>query len=151
MRKKDQRMFARVLIVALALICAFAVWTQHVSGEVSDLGLAGKPLYRIESNAVKISEAPVSLTSFDILSVDLDTHAINAQDSITADLVMPILPLEIDSVLLTDGWHFIRGYAEVAYNETGEPYLRVAFNATDLRVLDGTVGLCLILFTRVDK
>ena len=58
-----------------------------------------------------------------------------------ADLTLPKLPRDLSDVMLFDGWHILHG----RWEQTGENTLRIRFRQVDLRLLDGTVGIYLVL------
>ena len=87
---------------------------------------------------LRLSDAPMDLYMAACLRVDVVSMDV---DGAWADLTLPYVPPSIAYVLLFDGWHLIHG----AWEQTGEPTLRVRFRADELAALDGTVGVYLVI------
>ena len=121
-----------ILLALLILIAVSAVIIVHnAHAEALPPALSGDLL---------ISDAPVNLYAVAILRVDVDPSQWDDQ-GIWADLTLPYVPPSIAAVILFDGWHMIHG----VWEQTGESTLRLRFLPSDLQLLDGTVGVYLII------
>ena len=124
------------LVIALACVLAFARVDKAEAGT----------LYTIVSDAIKESDIPISYSLFGLSRVDLDVSAFQTLDEVSADLCISVIPEEgWSDVFLYDGQHMTHARAEIVYTDPYSPKLRVTFKVDDLRELDKTTGLYLII------
>ena len=135
--------FLAVLIGLMAALLLLAVSNYGAYAENAQVApspaIAG--MYEIESEAMRISEAPVRATILDLCMVDIDNGRITGE-TLTARIKFPFIPEEgVEGILLYDGYHF--AWAE--WKKDGEDALFVSFRVEDLSHFDGTVGLYLVM------
>ena len=120
------------LLIILALVAV--VWMHNAKADA----LPPDPPALVLAGDLRLSDAPMDLYMAACLRVDVVSMDV---DGAWADLTLPYVPPSIAYVLLFDGWHLIHG----AWEQTGEPTLRVRFRADELAALDGTVGVYLVI------
>lgn len=113
-------------------------WAQSESFVPS---IEAKDLYKIESEYMKLSDFPKKLVLYDILMIDLDRENMKDVDEITADIYLPLIPENLDDVILFDGWHV----AHFSFERISDICMRVTAKTEDLALFDGTVGLYLFV------
>ena len=132
---KKLKIFCAMLLILLALFSCLAVKAESVPSPTI------RSLYRVESDVMRLSDAPLRITILDIAVVDIDGQAIQGMKEITARVQFPVLPDEgIEGVVLFDGYHL----AQSTYTRDGD-WLVISFDPESLRPFDGTVGLFLVL------
>ena len=131
------KLIAVIVIILAALVCFLFLPQAHAEQSHSI-----ESLYRIESEAMRLSEAPVRVTIIDLAVVDIDADALRTGSEIVATVYFPLVPDDcIEGVVLFDGWHL----ASAQWQRTAEKALMITFRVSDLAQFDGTVGLYLIL------
>ena len=138
----------KLLAVAVILVIAAAVLLILPAARAESVPSATvQGLYKIESDGMRLSRAPVRAAMLDICTVDIDGEALAAAGQITAKITFPFLPEEgLEGVLLFDGWHLAAGH----FIRAGDHALIVTFRAEDLLSFDGTVGIYLIVIGAAD-
>ena len=133
------RLAAVALILLIAAACLLILPAARAEAAPS---ATVQGLYKIESDGMRLSRAPVRAAILDICTVDIDGEALAAAGQITAKITFPFLPEEgLEGVLLFDGWHLAAGH----FIRAGEHAVIVTFRAEDLKAFDGTVGIYLIV------
>lgn len=98
-------------------------------------------LYRIESEQMRISSFPNNYVLYSILVIDIDADAVQKTGCVEGDLYLPIVPDNLNDIVLFDGWHV----AHFDFEQTGEYCLHIKVLAEDIANFDGTVGLFLFV------
>lgn len=127
----------------LKKILCFVLLLLFVAG--SSLAEAPSPsidkLYKIESDYMKISKFPCNLVLFDIVMVDIDLSMLTQDDYVTATLYLPLVPENLDDIILFDGYHV----AHFSFERINEGCVRIASKVKDIAMFDGSVGLYLFV------
>ncbi len=90
------------------------------------------------NGCMELTGAKAEIRIVECLRVDLVRME---TDGAWACLTLPKIPDCIRDILLYDGWHLLHG----AYERTGENTLSLHFMLNELKTLDGTVGLYLLI------
>ena len=77
------KIFCAMLLVMLALFSCLAVKAESVPSPTI------RSLYRVESDVMRLSDAPLRITILDIAVVDIDGQAIQGMKEITARVQFP--------------------------------------------------------------
>ena len=133
----------KLLAVAVILVIAAACLLILPAARAEAVPSATvQGLYRIESDGMRLSDAPVRVTIIDLAVVDIDSEVLNTAGQIVAKVYFPFVPEDgIEGIVMFDGWHLASGQ----FIHAGENAVIVTFKVDDLREFDGTVGLYLIL------
>ncbi len=138
---------ATVLQLVIAFLIVSAVFVPRGMAE-SVLGSSENisspsigTLYRIDSEHMCISDFPNRLVLYDVLMIDVDVDAINQNEEIEADLYLPLIPVNLNDIILFDGWHV----AHFQFEQINEYCIHIKTRAENLAGFDGTVGLFLFV------
>ena len=132
------------LAVLIGLMCALLLLACSNYGAYAENAPSPtvRNLYKVESDGMRISEAPLRMVILDIVTVDIDARKLNETGVVAAKVTFPFIPDEgIAGIVLFDGYHLAHG----GWERTGENALTVTFKLEDVCCFDGTVGLYLIL------
>lgn len=138
---------ATVLQLAVAFQIVFGVFMPRGAAE-SVLGSSEnipspsvKTFYRIDSEHMHLSDFPNTLVLYDLLMIDIDVDALNREEEIEADLYLPLIPDNLNDIVLFDGWHV----AHFRFERINEYCVHIKTRAENLVGFDGTVGLFLFV------
>lgn len=139
----------KLLAVAVILVIAAACLLILPAARAEAVPSATvQGLYRIESDGMRLSDAPVRVTIIDLAVVDIDSEVLNTAGQIVAKVYFPFVPEDgIEGIVMFDGWHLASGQ----FIHAGENAVIVTFKVDDLREFDGTVGLYLILVGHTEQ
>lgn len=131
---------AVTLLFALAQLIVITVFAPRGAAEnIPSPSL--KILYKIESEYIHLSEFPNNFILYDVIVIDIDAERMREVDVVTADLYLPLVPEELNDIILFDGYHA----AHFAFERISETCLRIHAKSEDLACFDGTVGLYLFV------
>ena len=128
---------ATAIQLATAQLISCAVLIPQSAQAESVPSPSAKDLYRIESDYMRLSDFPNNLVLFDVLMIDIDTDAVQASSVIEADLYLPIVPENLNDIVLFDGWHVVH----FSFDRIGEYCIRIRTSGENLAGFDGSVGL----------
>ena len=98
-------------------------------------------LYRIDSEYLRLSEFPNRWVLYDVLMIDIDAEKLQTVSEITANLYLPLVPEDLNDIVLFDGWHV----AHFTFERVDEGCIRIKLQTRYLAGFDGTVGLYLFV------
>lgn len=134
---------AVILVIAAAVLLILPAAKAEAAPSATVQGL-----YKIESDGMRLSDAPVRVTIIDLAVVDIDSEVLAQAGQIVAKVYFPYVPDDgIEGIVMFDGWHLASGQ----FIRAGENAVIVTFKADDLREFDGTVGLYLILVGHTEQ
>ena len=90
---------------------------------------------------MKLSDFPNKLVLYDVVMIDIDAERAKEADEITATLYPPLIPENLDDIILFDGYHV----AHFKFERVSETCVRIKLNTLDIVGFDGTVGLYLFV------
>lgn len=145
MRIDKDKAYTYFLAALIGILCALLVLACSGYGYVAARGEESprmEALYKMESEAMRLSEAPIRASILDLAMVDIDPKALEKDAYILAKVWFPAGVDDcIEGVVLFDGWHL----ASAQWQKTADNALIITFRAADLKQFDGTVGLYLVL------
>ena len=130
---------ATILQFVIALIFAVGYFTPAQGENIPSPSI--KDMYRIESEYMKLSDFPNKLVLYDVVMIDIDAERAKEADEITATLYLPLIPENLDDIILFDGYHV----AHFKFERVNEGCVRIFAKGEDIAVFDGTVGLYLFV------
>ncbi len=144
---RSDKAFTYVLAVLIGIMAAL-VWLAADGARAEAVPSPDtSSLYKLESDAMRMSIFPPNMTILDVAMVDIDPEKVTQQDYITALVSFPYMPREgIEGVALFDGYHLAQSW----WARDGDA-LRLTFFCADLRKFDSTVGLYLVLLVNLQN
>lgn len=122
---KIDKAFAAVVVLAIILICLTLLLSNGANAEI------------------KLSEAPLEYQVINFQRVDINLK----NEPMIACMDIPFLEMIDDYlVVITDGYHIISNWFCVESDQS----LAALFRASDLKRLDGTVGVYLIWLAKTE-
>ena len=135
------KIIATILQFIIALIFAVGYFTPAQANAEPVPSIELKDLYRIESEYMKLSEFPNKLVLYDVVMIDIDAERAKEADEITATLYLPLIPENLDDIILFDGYHV----AHFKFERINDGCVKIFAKPQDIAMFDGTVGLYLFV------
>ena len=130
---------ATILQFVIALIFAVGYFTPAQSENIPSPSI--KDMYRIESEYMKLSDFPNKLILYDVVMIDIDAERAKEAEEITATLYLPLIPENLDDIILFDGYHV----AHFKFERINEGCVKIFAKPQDIAAFDGTVGIYLFV------
>lgn len=90
---------------------------------------------------MRLSEFPNKLILYDVVMIDVDTERAKNVEEITANLYLPLVPDNLNDIILFDGYHV----AHFDFERISEACVKITVKTKDLEGFDGNVGLYLFV------
>lgn len=134
------RKIAWALIIGMALLITFfSLIPSTANAEVlAAPSIEVASLYRLESDTMRISDAPNNLVLFDMLRIDVDPSQGKALEG---DLYLPVVPENLEDIILFDGYHV----AHFEFTRVSENCVHIFMDPAEVADFDGTVALFLFV------
>lgn len=138
---KILRVIATILQFLLAVVFAIGYFTPAPASAENYLSPSVNSLYRIDSEYMRLSEFPNKLILYEVVMIDVDTERAKNVEEITANLYLPLVPDNLNDIILFDGYHV----AHFNFERINEVCVRITVKTKDLEGFDGNVGLYLFV------
>lgn len=90
---------------------------------------------------MRLSEFPNKLILYEVVMIDVDTERAKNVEEITANLYLPLVPENLNDIILFDGYHV----AHFNFERISETCVKISIKTKDLEGFDGNVGLYLFV------
>lgn len=136
--KKDEERFYLIMSLAVFLVGLTLILVICRIGEAEALPSPDSTRFIALNGDLALTGAEKDVRVAECVRVDVRGYD---ADGAWAELTLHQIPPGITDAAIYDGWHLIHAQ----WTQTGENTLRLHFRAGDLKKLDGSVGLYLVI------